>query len=716
MLTEIVFQPGIVLDETESRSENRYTSGNNVRFVNGKAQTIGGWEAAVQGTFASPARGAHAWATLTKDRVIAFGTSTALYQLFGGALTDITPLKAKGTLTDPFEMTNGSAVVKVTHADHGLKDGDTITYSNADAVGGITVDGDYEVTVLTLDRYTITHASNATSDATGGGSIEYSAPLDTGLVDGVGGSGFGTGTYGTGAYGLPTIGDYDPRRWSIGNFGAKMLAVPAGGALYAWQPQAAYDTILENGDFAAADGWTAGTGWSIGSGVATATAGTESQLSQDVTGIMNGGLVYVVEFTLTVTAGSLTFEVENGTTTTAFGAAITKAGTYSRRFTAPSLPTDIHFKKDASFAGTLDDVSISVEDEAYRIAQAPQYSTGMFVDPNNFVVLFGTVEADGDYNALLVRWCDRENDTVWIPDTDNLAGEIVLGEGSRVVAGIPSRGQNLILTDEAAFTMRYTRGGADVFSFDLVGSGCGAIGLHAVAEHQGNVFWWGRNGQFYIFRGGLPQIIECPCRETVIANLAPSQEEKIFCGVNSEYNEVWWFYPDARDGNECSRYIAYNWVRDTWFIGELSRSSWIASGQYRNPIGFAADEVDGGGGPANKVYFHERGNSANGADIPFHLETGSFNVGDGDRLFNIKGYVPDFGRQVGNINVTLTFSQWPRGDQVNQYTGTVTPTTKVLRLRKMGRECVIRWENGTNFRYAKWGDQRLDVEPSSAKR
>ena len=71
---------------------------------------------------------------------------------------------------NPFSVTNASPTVTVTQAGHGLVTGDTITIAGASAVGGITPSGSYQVTVLTANTFTITHGSNATSTATGGGS------------------------------------------------------------------------------------------------------------------------------------------------------------------------------------------------------------------------------------------------------------------------------------------------------------------------------------------------------------------------------------------------------------------------------------------------------------------------------------------------------------------------------------------------------------------
>ena len=69
----------------------------------------------------------------------------------------------------PFTVVNASAVVTVLHPDHGLFTGMQITVSGAAAVGGITPSGAYPVTVTSADAYTITHGSNASSNATGGG-------------------------------------------------------------------------------------------------------------------------------------------------------------------------------------------------------------------------------------------------------------------------------------------------------------------------------------------------------------------------------------------------------------------------------------------------------------------------------------------------------------------------------------------------------------------
>ena len=165
MLITVQFEPGIWSDEADLASENRYKDGSNVRFRRGRAQIIGGWEAVSSTVISAPVRGGCAWASSTQDRLFAFGTALQLVSYYGGSYLDITPEKAEGTLVDPFSTVNGDTLVTVRDLDHGFKSGDTVTFTYANDVGGLTIDGDYTVSVKTNDIYTITHTSAATSRA-----------------------------------------------------------------------------------------------------------------------------------------------------------------------------------------------------------------------------------------------------------------------------------------------------------------------------------------------------------------------------------------------------------------------------------------------------------------------------------------------------------------------------------------------------------------------
>ena len=60
--------------------------------------------------------------------------------------------------------------------------------------------------------------------------------LAAGLVDGIGGAGYGTGTYGTGVYGQNSGGfvEFWPRTWSLDHWGERLVAAPRNGTIYEW--------------------------------------------------------------------------------------------------------------------------------------------------------------------------------------------------------------------------------------------------------------------------------------------------------------------------------------------------------------------------------------------------------------------------------------------------------------------------------------------------
>jgi hypothetical protein len=59
------------------------------------------------------------WVTLQGQNLVTVGTNLKYYIERGGAYYDITPIRSTVTLTDPFDTTNGSAVVLVTDLAHG---------------------------------------------------------------------------------------------------------------------------------------------------------------------------------------------------------------------------------------------------------------------------------------------------------------------------------------------------------------------------------------------------------------------------------------------------------------------------------------------------------------------------------------------------------------------------------------------------------------------
>lgn len=107
---------------------------------------------------------------------------------------------------------------------------------------------------------------------------------------------------------------------------------------------------ITNGTFTgSATGWTLGTGWTYGSNKVTKTAGTPSDLEQDVT--VTAGNRYLTTYILTRTAGTMTPRLGG-----VDGTARSVAGYYSEEIVATTTG-NLKFQGDASFAGTVDGVT-----------------------------------------------------------------------------------------------------------------------------------------------------------------------------------------------------------------------------------------------------------------------------------------------------------------------------------------------------------------------
>lgn len=684
MLKKINFANGINKDDTSLTREGGYVDGDWVRFVRGKWQIIGGWEALTNTTFTGYARGGCAWQDNDANKIIAWGTETKLYAYIGGEILDITPNKAEGTLENPFTTVDTSDVVTVNHDQHGLMINDAVTFSHAVAVGGITIDGAYTVTeVLTPNKYTITHSSAATSTVStpAGGFVDFVVTLDAGLTDGTGGSGYGTGPYGEGTYGSPSAGQFFPRTWTMGNWGENLVACPRGSGIFEWQPALSYTDIITSG----ASNWTAGTGWTAASLGGTKTAGTAANLSQDIEADAEGGKTYRLTFTATVSAGEIQIGVNAGYTAPAIvdiGLQFDQTGTYSRLITLPAEPLDLVFQADSAFAGTIDNVTLTLESNAYRIDTAPAYNVGVLVSSDRTVVAFGTVSSDGEYDPLLIRWSDRENNRSWVPGGSSIAGSLPMSEGGQAIAGLASREQNLIWTDSGVHAL-IPSSGATAYSLVLLGEGCGVIGPLAVASHSGYVFWITGNGVPYILQSSVsdlaisqPKPIESGVKRDFYDNKVINQDDKICAWVNPRFNEFWFMYADSRDGIEISRYQAFNWVENHWTIGTIDRTFVLTSGTEDYPVAFGTD---------NTIYYHEKGTSANGDALSFYVETGEFTDPEPEFLLHLNRIVPDFEEQSAPITTTVFTRPWQNGAQVTKGPYTVTTATEKIDLRATGR-------------------------------
>ena len=234
-LKKLILKSGVNRENTRYTSEGGWYECDKIRFRQGSPEKIGGWVRTSNATYLGVCRSLWSWVTLNSQSLIGVGTNLKFYIENGTAYNDITPLRDTVVLTNPFTTVSGSSIVTVTDANGGYVNNDYVTFSNAAAVGGVTVNGEYQLTTTTsANQYTIDVGTAATSAATGGGTVTAVYQINTDVpfsvpITGWGASGWGDGPWGEGAPSAARI-----RLWSQSNFGEDLIFGPRGGGIYYW--------------------------------------------------------------------------------------------------------------------------------------------------------------------------------------------------------------------------------------------------------------------------------------------------------------------------------------------------------------------------------------------------------------------------------------------------------------------------------------------------
>ena len=236
-LQKLTLKPGVNRENTRYTTEGGWYESDKVRFRQGTPEKIGGWERVSENTYLGVCRSLHQWSTLAGIIYTGVGTNLKFYVENGGAYYDITPIEEANTVIDPFSTTLDDPIVTV--YDPGLGNalsGDFVTFSGATVVGGLDLNGEYQI--VSVDQlattFTIDAGAAATSTATGGGTVVMAYQINTGAPISVPQVGWGSSTWGSGTWGVGQSSTKSLRLWSQSNFGENLIFGPRGGAIYYW--------------------------------------------------------------------------------------------------------------------------------------------------------------------------------------------------------------------------------------------------------------------------------------------------------------------------------------------------------------------------------------------------------------------------------------------------------------------------------------------------
>ena len=709
-LTNVRIAPGFNKADTPSGAEGQWIDGDFVRFRYGQPEKIGGYTAIGQQTIAGPTRAQHTWTDLEGRRYAALGTSKALYIYYEDKFYDVTPL-ATAVTGATFTSTNGSDIVTVNKTSHVLEVGEYITFTSVTVPGqATTLNGAINDSVTTITLTSSTGFSSAGTVRIGDELITYTGKSSndlTGCTRGTNSTTAASHLSGA-AVREATVTRYNTTDFTsftfevlstaTNSFTIKMTTTETGTGMSA-AGGASINPYEEIGPTIQ----TYGYGWGTG---------TWSRL----------------------TWGS-------GTTTSSL---ILDPGSWSLDNFGEQLIATV---KDGKTFVWNPGVSNPLEQRAVIMTGAPTASRLTITsDRDRHVVHFGTETTIGDsttQDPMFIRFSDQENFSVYQPTSINTAGTFRLDTGNKIVAAVSGKDYNLILTDQAAYTMQFV-GPPFTFSIRQVGSNCGCIGQHATVYADGKVFWMGAGGGFFVFDGTvklLPSLVEDFVFTTTGSNVGInySSNEIIYGSHNSLFNEIVWFYPAGTpSGNPAvqnNRSVVYNYVENTWATMTLARSSYADASTYDVPYATeytstATPTISNLSGATNtfgaSLYFaQEVGNNKialNGAEtaIPAFIQSGDFDLptdGDGENMLRVSRFLPDFKNLQGNAIVTIFLKNFPIDAGSSSQLGpfTINSSTEKIDTRARGRLANLKIQNTAIDETWRFGTFRADVNPDGRR-
>ena len=339
-------------------------------------------------------------------------------------------------------------------------------------------------------------------------------------------------------------------------------------------------------------------------------------------------------------------------------------------------------------------------------------------DQDRHVIAFGCdglggasdTQGDGTQDPLLIRFSSQEDPITWYPLATNTAGDLRLGAGSTFMQAVETKREILVWTDTALNSMRFI-GPPFTFGLQQLASNITIMSPNAAVATEDVVFWMGID-TFYVYAGQTQQL-PCTVKDKVFLDFNTEQADKVVAGVNSEFSEVFWFYPSA-SSSDNDKYVVYNYGEKVWYFGSLARTAWIDRGVRTFPMAAGA----------SYIYNHEIGYDDDGSAMTSFIESAAIDIGDGDKFAYISRVIPDltFSGSTANVEgeqATFTvkarnfpgaaFDNTDDGTAIRTSTSPVELFTNQLNVRARGRSFALKVESSAAGTKWKLGSPRIDI-------
>ena len=642
--------PGVNTLRTPTLNEAGYSDAQFIRWKDGLAQKIGGWEKFYAFTVGGIPRDIHAWEDLNSTGRLAVGTTTELDIITNGVLQTITPQQKTTSFLPKFTTILGSPIVNITDLNIGtVTTFDSVYFNTPISVGGLILSGLYPITLsVAATQYRITASSNATSAVTNGGAV----PAFTTT----GGSGFVN-------VALAAHGQV------VGNAVNFPISTTVGGVII----QGSYTVVA----FVDANNFTISANASASSTATVSMNAGQAQIVYDIAiGPGTGGTGYSIGgYSSGGYSTGSTPGAQTGTPITTSDWTFDNWGSYL--LACPSNGGIYYWLPDGGFQ------------TAKIVTNAPPFNGGIFVAmPAQILVAWGASVPQNigvDQDPLMLKWSDQIDFLTWTPTSTNQAGSLRVPTGSRIVGGLQASQSALIWTDIDLYAMQYV-GPPLVFGLNKIGDRCGLISSHGATTLGGRVFWMGRSN-FYTLTASGATVIPCTVWDSVFQDLDMLNAEKVRSISNSAFNEIWFAFPSLSGGTGENDTIAkLNVVEGSWDVMPLARSAGGDVSVLGNPLMTTSTGL---------IYQHETGEDDDGQPIAWSFRTGYWSINDAAEVAFVDWFLPDMrwglinGAQTAQVQITFFSRYYPGGPVTTHGPYTVGQNTSFINPRIRGRELAI---------------------------
>ena len=358
-----------------------------------------------------------------------------------------------------------------------------------------------------------------------------------------------------------------------------------------------------------------------------------------------------------------------------------------------------YFDSDASVLPT----------RATSVTTSPIQTNSIIVSPNDrHLVALGTNEyaadatVSGTFNPMLVRWSDQDDRTNWVPSLSSTAGEVVLTDGTEIIGAVRSKTAINIWTDNSLWLMEFA-GPPFTFRFTQAGTNCGMVGQHGGVDFGGVTYWMGYDN-FHRFTGQVEDV-SCTVRRYIFDDINRDYYDKVFAGINSEFNEIIWLYPSGTK-TECDKYVIYNPIDDYWIYGEMIFTTFADKEVFGNTLTTGVTVA------GNNIYNNEPIDvfTGSGETITSFVESGDFDIEDGNAIMFMNRIIPDYDLSGGKIKMKFTTKQYPESTESITKEFDITNTTEKVNFRSRGRQAKVRVSCDSNNASWRWGSIRLGIQ------